>query len=94
MSDHSKTLGELFWETFEQHLADEQRTMLGPWEDLPDWQRPSIEFAAQAVKQEAIRQFQKVSCHICEECNRNIKAPLFDGCMNGKDCPYGYKPCL
>lgn len=30
---------------------------------------------------------------ICKVCRRNMRSPLFDGCMN-EDCPHGHKPCL
>jgi len=30
---------------------------------------------------------------VCSTCNRDTKAPLFDGCMT-ENCPRGYKPCL
>lgn len=30
---------------------------------------------------------------ICKKCERNIDAPLFDGCMN-KNCPHGFEPCF
>lgn len=68
-----RTLGELFWETFEQHLADEQRTMLGTWaQDVPDWQKPSIEYALQAVRDHVLEEAGKAMCWKC----RNEPWPL------------------